>query len=322
MKKYIFIGGMAVLLLQSACNKMTIEDVDFNVTPDKTVVTAGEPVLFQFDGNPNFITFFSGEDGHKYINRNRIELDPSEIEQSTLSFTVDSKYGTQTNALKVYLSKDFPGLTQKDTVADRSLIQTHAWNDITEQCKIADGKVTKTGNLDLKEYQSGFVLAFQYKGNTQTTPQRTIIITDLLVSNKLKSGSLVETKGDGMNFSCFDINPSNKENNCYKKVVSGSLIQGTWSLIELVKLNKIQIQGGNNTHATWADNDDWLISEKIKLNSCTPDTGEAIKDINRTITSYSYTFNTPGTYTVSFLAGNANVDGSKVVLKEMTIEVK
>lgn len=322
MKKYIYLSAVSLLLLHSACNKMELEDVDFSVVPDKTVVVVGEPVVFQIDGNPNFITFFSGEDGHKYVNRNRVELDPSEIEKSALSFTVDSKYGTQKEALKVYLSKDFPGLTQRDTVGDRNLIQTHPWNDITVDCKIADGKVTKVVDFDLKEYQGGLVLAFQFKGDTQSTPQRTIILTDLLISNQLRNGSVVETKGDGMNFSCFDIQPSNAENNCYKKVVSGSLVQGTWSLIELAKLNKIQMQGGTTAHATWANNDDWLISEKIKLNSCTPDTGESIKDINRSLTSYSYSFAAPGTYTVSFLAGNANVDGSKIVLKEVTIEVK
>lgn len=124
-----------------------------------------------------------------------------------------------------------------------------------------------------------------------------------------------------MNFSCFDINPSNLENNCYKTVTSGSVIQGTWSLINL-KDNKIIMQGGKDGQATWADNDDWLIANAIKLNSCSPDTGENIKDINRRVNSYSYTFNQAGTYTVTFLAGNSNVEGPKVITKELTIEVK
>ena len=52
------------------------------------------------------------------------------------------------------------------------------------------------------------------------------------------------------------------------------------------------------------------------------DTGENIKDINRRVNSYSYTFNQAGTYTVTFLAGNSNVEGPKVITKELTIEVK
>ena len=322
MKKNIWIGGMALCLLLNACDEITPDDVQFSVVPDKVSVKAGEPVVFTFDGNPNYITFFSGEDGHKYANRNRVELDPSDITSSTLSFTAESKYGTQTNAFQVYLSKDFPGLNQRDTVADRKLIQTHAWTDITEECGLKDGKKVDVKDFNISDYRSGMTLAFRFQGNTQTTPQRTIIVTNLLVRNELKNGSVTEVKGSDMNFSCFDITPSNAENNCYKKVTSGSVIQGTWSLIKLNSGNELQIQGGSNTSATWANNDDWLIADGIKLNACTPDTGENIKDINRRVTEYTYVFATPGTYTVSFLAGNSTVDGNKSALREMVIEVK
>lgn len=320
-KKYIY--TLAALAMFTACNDLDPEDVKFDVIADKMVTVAGEPVTFNFDGNPNFITYFSGEDGHKYTNRDRTELDPSDIKASTLSFKVQSQYGKQTDAFHVYLSKDFPGLTKKDTVADRKLIQAHAWDEITEACGLAgaDGKTITVKDFDLSAYQGGMTLAFRFMGDTKTTPQRTITITELVVKNTLTNGSITEVTGPDMNFSCFDINPSNLENNCYKTVTSGSVIQGTWSLINL-KDNKIIMQGGKDGQATWADNDDWLIANAIKLNSCSPDTGENIKDINRRVNSYSYTFNQAGTYTVTFLAGNSNVEGPKVITKELTIEVK
>lgn len=320
-KKYICaIAGLAML---TACNDLEPEDVKFDVIADKTVAIAGEPVTFSFDGNPNFITFFSGEDGHKYANRNRIELDPSDIESSTLSFKVQSQYGKQTDAFHVYLSKDFPGLNKKDTVADRKLIQEHAWTEITEACGLAgaDGKTVTVKDFDLDGYQGGMTLAFRFVGDTKSTPQRTITLTELVVRNQLSNGSITEVKGTDMNFTSFDITPSNLEKNCYKMVTSGSVVQGTWSLINL-KDNKIIMQGGKVGQATWADNDDWLIANSIKLNACSPDTGENIKDINRRVSSYPYTFETPGTYTVTFLAGNSNVEGPKVITKELTIEVK
>ena len=46
-------------------------------------------------------------------------------------------------------------------------------------------------------------------GDTKTTPQRTITITELVVKNTLTNGSITEVTGPDMNFSCFDINPSN-----------------------------------------------------------------------------------------------------------------
>lgn len=323
MKRNIFFAGLlGCAALFSACDDLSPEAVDFHVTADKTTVRVGEPVTFSFDGNPNFITFFSGEDGHKFANRNRVELDPADIASSTLSFTADSKYGTQTGAFKVYLSKDFPGLSLKNAEADKALIESHAWTDVTEACGIVDGKKVVVKDLDLSAYQGGLVLAFRFLGTTDATPQRTLIITDLKVKNELKNGRVTELKGSDLNFNCFDVTPSNPDNDPYKKVVSGTLMDGTWSLIKLLSNNEIQIRGGKEGSATWANNDDWLIADKLQLNACTPDAGENIKDINRRLSTYSHTFAAPGVYTVTFFAGNASVDGEKQLVKELKIEVK
>ena len=323
MKTNKYLCVLAALAMFTACNDLDPEDVNFNVVADKTEIKAGEEVTFHFDGNPNFITFFSGEDGHQYIYRDRTELDAADIESSTLSFEVQSQYGKQTNAFHVYLSKDFPGLTKKDADADRKTIQEHAWNDVTEACGLAgaDGKPVTVAYFDLSDYQAGLTIAFRFTGTTETTPQRTITLKNIIIRNTLTNGSVTEVAGSTMDFSCFDINPSNKDNDCYKMVTTGSVIQGTWSLVNQSK-NQFQFQGGNNSHATWANNDDWLIANSIKLNACTPDSGENIKDINRRVNSYSYIFTKPGTYTVTFLAGNATVEGRKIATKEIKITVK
>lgn len=323
MKRNIIFGGLlGCAALLTGCDDLSPEAVDFQVTANKTIVHVGEPVTFSFDGNPNFITFFSGEEGHKFVHRNRVELDPSDIASSTLSFTADSKYGTQTGTFKVYLSKDFPGLSLKSAEADKALIESHAWTDMTEACGVVDGKKVVVKDVDLSAYQGGLVLAFRFLGTTEATPQRTLIITGLTIKNELKNGKTTELKGSDLNFNCFDVTPSNPDHDPYKKVVSGSLMDGTWSLIKLLTNNEIQIRGGNDKSATWANNDDWLIAEKLQLNACTPDAGENIKDISRRLSTYTYLFEKPGVYTVTFLAGNASVDGQKSVVKELKIEVK
>lgn len=321
MKTNIYTWACAALITLGACNELEPEIPNFSVEASQMEVVAGEPVTFFFEGNPNFITFFSGEEGHQYVNRNRETLDASEIDSSYISFNTELKYGAQKNSLRVYLSKDFPGLTLKDTVADRELIQTHQWVDITEQCKLIDGKLTKVEKVSLDDYRDNMTLAFQFIGSTKASPQRTAIVSNLKVTNVLQSGkSIGVADASQLNFSCFDITPSNPENNCYKKITSGALIKGSWSLIEIAK-NKMQLQGGASSAKPWADNDDWLISTPMKLNKCMPDTGESIKDINRRVTQYNHTFTTPGTYTVSFLAGNSNIEGDMVELKEVTITV-
>ena len=49
---------------------------DSNVSFDGKTVTVkkGSPVTFSFDGDPDFISFFSGEIDHEYKHRNRIEM--------------------------------------------------------------------------------------------------------------------------------------------------------------------------------------------------------------------------------------------------------
>ena len=321
MKKIIILGAIVISALVAACDDITPETVDFKVVADKTTVNVGEPVTFSFDGNPNFITFFSGEEGHKYVNRNRVELDPSEIELSSLSFTVGSQYGTQTKACSVYLSKDFPGLNLKKAKQDSTLIKTHAWTDITETCGLVDGKNVTVPNFSLADYINGFTLAFRFLGTTETPPQRSLTITGLMVKNQLKSGVTTLIKGSDMNFSCFELEPSNPEKDPYKKIISGTAISGSWNLTKLLSANEIRFQGGKPTDTTWANNDDWLITDRIKLNSCTPDLGENIKEITHRLSNYHYTFTKPGVYTVSFLAVNASVEGQKTVLKEVQITV-
>ncbi len=315
-KSIVHIIGIAALSLSlAACNDLDPEDVDFNVTPERTTVKAGEPAVFHFDGNPNFITVFTGEEGHKYEYRNRTELEQKDIVSASLSFTLNSQYGTQKDALRVLLGNDFPGLTQKDTVADGNTIRQYAWNDVTEACGIQDGKKVDV-TYDLTDYLGGMTLAFHFTGQTGST-QRTITINNLIVKTVLQNGTSVETKAEGLNFLAYDMIPSNPEENAYKMITSGTKIKGTW-LMNDIAANQIQIQGGTPTAL---DNDDWLISTPMQLNACTPDLGEVVKDINRRVDRFEHVFQVPGTYTVTFLAGNTNAEGKKEVVKQLTIEV-
>lgn len=63
--KYIFVLMMMFIGL-TACDDV-LEDVHFNVTLDgSNVYTAGSDITFNIEGNPNWITFYSGEEGFVY----------------------------------------------------------------------------------------------------------------------------------------------------------------------------------------------------------------------------------------------------------------
>lgn len=73
MMKKIFLFPVLLLLL-SACNKKEVAAPGFGVTTEKNVTTfkAGDEVNFLFSGNPDYITFYSGEAGHMYEFRDRV----------------------------------------------------------------------------------------------------------------------------------------------------------------------------------------------------------------------------------------------------------
>ena len=116
----IYILAVGAFLV--SCNDLDVDDsVDFIVSlASDNTYEAGDPVVFNFDGNPDYITWWSGEEGHKYANRERTELPLEEIESVTLNFEAQARYGKVTNTLSLFVG-DFPGLS-KDVATDDSRV--------------------------------------------------------------------------------------------------------------------------------------------------------------------------------------------------------
>ena len=65
-----------------------------------------------------------------------------------------------------------------------------------------------------------------------------------------------------------------------------------------------------------------ILSSGKYLNGISPDTGQSIKGVADDVKSYSYTYTEPGTYTVTFLAGNGNYQGeSGIQTYEMKVTI-
>lgn len=64
MKKQIAI--IATLLCMVSCSEV-LEDISFDAKPSgKNIYEVGNEITFNFDGNPDYITFYSGEEGRMY----------------------------------------------------------------------------------------------------------------------------------------------------------------------------------------------------------------------------------------------------------------
>ena len=73
---------------------VTDNNVSFN--GNTVTVKKGSPVTFSFNGDPDFITFFSGEIGHEYKHRNRTEM------KVVSAFGIDMETQAQLKALLMY----------------------------------------------------------------------------------------------------------------------------------------------------------------------------------------------------------------------------
>lgn len=304
-----------------SCEDPLKQQVNFNVNASTDAgaisgttfnITAGTPVTFNFSGNPDFITFYSGEAGHEYDKRNLLET-PAEDITSLLKFNAKPQYGVIEGTLKVFLSTSFEGLRGNDKKADSLAIINNQWTDITSLCNlptVSNGTVDLA--LPLNDYLGKkLTVAFQYKTDQNTTTQPTWIISGLLIENTIKSsGAISSIKASTMGFQVLDMLAATSP---YKNT-GGS---GTWSLANIATEMRMQSSPSGALF-----NNDWLISNPILVNSRPADLGVAIKKIALDVNSYTYAFKTPGTYVVTFLGRNENYKASSEVARQFTVTVQ
>ena len=68
--------------------------------------------------------------------------------------------------------------------------------------------------------------------------------------------------------------------------------------------------------------EDWCISNLLDPGAIAPDKGEPVRSLSTPADSWTYSYSTPGIYTVSFSARNANAWNMKEIVRETVIEVK
>ncbi|MEG1585870.1 MAG: DUF5017 domain-containing protein [Bacteroidales bacterium] len=320
--KYIL--PVLMLGIFASCNDL-LDDVDFEVTPAAgNVYKVGEPVTFNLTGNPDYITFFSGEEGSNYKNRFRTEIAMEDIQSAEFSFAAKRQYGVELKTMEVFISDSYAGLTKKDAQSDQKALHDANWTSVVApetMDKASASAFTPMGPIDISDYMNHCVLAFRYQGTMNgKDAQRTWTLNQFKIRCVLKSGKIIESgAASSLNFSAFDELKVGTANDPYQFVVAGRAEKGIWFGGNIDSANEVQMQGGTKTDT---DNLDWLISTPLKLNSCTPDVGYAIKDITTTLNSHTHVFEKAGTYEVVFVVGNANYQGAKEKVKKITITIE
>lgn len=331
LNRFLIAVGIASLALVS-CENELVQDAELNVnvvTDDNVnfdgqtiTVKKGSPVTFNFSGDPDFLTFFSGEDGKKYQYKDRITVNEEEIESSNLEFTITPQYGNPANILSMYIADDFPGLDKKNFEADSVLVEQQNWKELVPQAELPQTVKAQTYSVDMKPYFGKRVaIAICYRGQTATVAQTRFTFNNMQIVNKMSSGQQTALAANSFGFT--PINMLYKHNLADQKGMTsnrayGTVTNNTSGIWNFKDMTAFFIHSSNaNTALKYS----WIVSNPLVVNACTPDAGTNIKNITQSLDTYNYTYEEPGTYTATFIANNGNYKQQTGVIREFTVKV-
>lgn len=307
--------------LLMSCDRNGVDDIRFSVKVQNnaTTVRAGEPVTFLFEGNAEYIAFFSGESGNNYAN---IDRDSVGISALGMGCTIKQQY-TDTEyrgqeIIQAYISTDFNG---KYTLDD---IRKADWRKITGQgdnllpVPLTESSPTDqtSGAIDLMDYRNrAFYVAFRYHAPRRTDVPASSGGGRYVVAPRIDVNPLTLQKTTAEGESVLWDNPSTEW--AFRVVYESSTQTSNYSAND----GGLLFQPQQNQEHTDDDVTVWMVSRLIRPWEVEPDRGTAIKSSDAYLTSYTHTYANPGEYQVTFIATNANLWNSDRMVKQLTLTV-
>ncbi|MEI6753626.1 MAG: DUF5017 domain-containing protein [Paludibacter sp.] len=318
MKKIILLSTIVVgLVLMNSCNmEIPTADLNFDVSSYNNAMTAtttfhvNDTVNFKFDGNPDCITFYSGEPGHDYRFLGRT------VQKSYAdTLTFDSKMDTvATNGtLKLYISTNMSANNQHNTQDSLAVLAAN-WKDISGRATWATSSTTVSSvkvSLNPEAQTDSLVyLAFRYQAAAGSA-QSSWSISNILLKHTADNGvytlltpATIVTPTSNLtgtlpaySFSCgwgvVDLQPRIIFNNKYINrggwipyngtTISASggpgLVPDTHlSYCSAASTNRLAATGLYKTPASAVQIDSWIIAGPIDLSRVLPDMGVQIKN--------------------------------------------
>lgn len=321
--KYIQLYIALILTgLFTGCDRDSVEDIQFGIAiqNDMNNIYAGDEVTFGFEGNPGYIVFYSGDTDNNYANKDRTEV---ALKSLGMSCSIKQQYTDleyrNKEILKIYISEDFNGQYSAEDInkATWNLISGNGYNQINVPAPPSATAVEIKGQTDLSEYKDkNFYIAFEYiapkresiptsdgGGRYVTAPR--IDVNSLTMIKETEDGQKIEMTNAATEWAFNVVYENSEKLGTYQVNDNGLLFQP---------------QKGKE------HNDDdvivWMVSQLISPSAVSPDRGTAIKSIEAVLPSYSYQYKTPGEYTATFIATNANMWNSKQIVKQLKFSVK
>ena len=332
-KRFIYIlTALSAVILVSGCEQTGIySDVDFYVTLDESnTYYAGDPVTFNIHGNPDNLIFYSGEAGYEYRFHDRYTVPVENVKSMTLNLNVYHRYGSE-KALDIYYTDQFTELNganaeiDKKTISDMLAGGMEGWHKVPYNDDGRDPSAADATDIsiDVKDCISNFCLAFHWHPSETASPMDTYWV----------NGSItVDIEGvEGVGPVTIDI-----ENIFGTTIMMDDRLEDPYyagkenGWIRLDVDQDISFAGGYyvDDPKKPAGNagidhycEGWLFSAARPFNSMEADKSLTVKNIQNSIQSYSYTYETAGTYTATFVGTNTDYLGSSEEVKSLQVTV-
>jgi hypothetical protein len=315
MIKHILVFTAAAMLFTACRKTLSIGDANFDVAVNATALHPGDTLRFSFAGNPDVISFYSGEPGRRYEYRDRVSASGTPL----LRFRTARANGSQANSLALLVSNNFPGVIVKDTAETINRINGATWTDISTRAVFASGTVTSSGNIDLSDLSAQdkpVFIAFKYNGYTGTA-QSKWTIDSFTVTNVLGDGtSYVIANMNAANIAYTNYGVTTYSPGFFACKVTNNY---NWS----VGSTSLVITGATSAGAA-APAEAWVIAGPIDLKKVTPDAGVVVKTVSQTAADLRYTYKYPvaGTYQAVFSGGQISTNESNYTTKSFSITVQ
>lgn len=326
MKKRSLIIVLAILSLISCESMEDLDSPTFDVLSKDVVINAGDTLAFDFKGNADILTFYSGEFGNVYEHKGRTERPFEGNIKISFETSVQNSYAIDPfpREVDVFISSDFNGdlnyanviseSSKWEIISDRFTFPITSTNGTVKAVPITtsnpEGKLDIT---ELVEIGKSFYIAFRYKAdnkmrvgsNTRNAREWRVDALSLVNEHPEGTSVLMSQSSAGWKF-------VNRADNEIETGRGGSLNS----------TGRISIKGNQNT--TESGIEIWAISNPINtgMAKTEPDRGVTIKNISRNrLESYTHVYNKPGVYKAVFVAANSNIYGHQSVVKEVNVTV-
>lgn len=309
------------LTVATSCSRNEVENVTFGVSIENGTASlrAGEPVTFQFEGNAEYIAFFSGESGNNYANIHRDSIGVSSLK---MACTIKQQYTDteyrQQEIIHAYISQDFSGEYTPEAITKANWQKISGIGPNQLDIPLTEKSATEqvSDEIDLDAFKTRpFHVAFMYNAFKRTDVPASSGGGRYAVQPRIDVNPLTITKMTEENEEVVWDNPTTEWG--FQVVYEKSTQSSTYQVNDGGLLFQPQ-QGKEHT------DDDvivWMVSKQMRPWEVEPDRGLALNSLGTDLKRYSHTYTRPGEYTATFIATNANLWDSSQIVKEITFTI-